>query len=150
MQAINTIKNLRSAILKMTDELTIEQLNTIPEGFSNNIIWNLAHIVAAQQTVCYSRSGLPTFVEDSFITAYKPGTKPEGYVDENEVSAIKALLLSTIEQLEKDYTEGIFKVYTTVTTRYGVLLASVEDGISFIPFHDGFHMGYILALKRLI
>ena len=150
MDAIDTIINLRTAILKMTEELTIEQLNTIPAGFGNNIIWNLAHIVAAQQSVCYTRSGLPTLVDENFISAYKPGTKPEGYVEENKVSAIKALLTSTIDQLKSDYAKGIFNSYSSVTTRYGVVLGSVEDGINFIPFHDGFHMGYILALKRLL
>lgn len=150
-KSIETTKTLRAGTLKLVEGLTVEQLNKIPAGFINNIIWNLGHMVAAQQGICYKRSGVETRIEESFFELYKPGTKPEGFVTENEVEEIKELLTSTIDQLEKDYnTALLFKEYPAFTTRYGVELASVEDAIDFLPFHDGLHMGYMMALKRAI
>ncbi len=150
IKAIQTLKTLRASTLKLVEGLTIEQLNKIPNGFTNNIMWNLGHLIAAQQGVCYTRAGLATPVDQNLIGPYKPGTKPESIVSENEVEEIKALLVATIDQLEADYNKGIFKEYPAFTTRYGVELASIEDAIDFLPFHDGLHMGYIMALKRAI
>ncbi|MDB4920841.1 DinB family protein [Mucilaginibacter sp.] len=149
-KAIETTKTLRASTLKLVEGLSVEQLNKIPAGFNNNIIWNLGHMVAAQQGLCYARLGVETRIEDSFFERYKPGTKPEAHVTEVEIEEIKALLVSTIDQLESDYNKDVFKEYPAFTTRYGVELACVEDAINFLPFHDGLHMGYMMALKRAI
>jgi hypothetical protein len=31
------------------DNYSLEQLNTIPAGMSNNLIWNIAHAIVSQQ-----------------------------------------------------------------------------------------------------
>jgi hypothetical protein len=35
---------------------TLEQLNKIPEGYNNNLIWNIAHVVVVQQMLVYKLS----------------------------------------------------------------------------------------------
>lgn len=52
------IINSRTAFIKLVDSLTIEQLNKIPDGYNNNIIWNFGHIVVSTQTLCYVRTGI--------------------------------------------------------------------------------------------
>lgn len=148
MKSIDIIRKLRECSLGIINELSLEELNHIPAGFNNNIAWNLGHMVAAQQGVCYKRAGLPIVVEESYFEKYKPGTIPGAPITQEELEEIKSLLFSTLDQLEKDYADGIFTNYGTFTTRYGVELASVEDAVDFLPFHDGFHMGYMLALRR--
>lgn len=56
---IEIIRKTRVKLLEMLSDLSTDQLNKIPAGFNNNIIWNLAHLVAAQQGICYLRAGLP-------------------------------------------------------------------------------------------
>ena len=150
MNAIDTIRKLRATTSTMIEGLTLEQLNKVPAGFSNNIIWNLGTMIAAQQGICYVRSGLPIVVDNDFFESYKSGSKPERSATAAEVEEIKSLLFSTLDRLEKDQAEGVFKDYTSVVTRYGVELTSVQDAVDFLPFHDGFHMAYLLALKRVI
>lgn len=147
---IETIRKTRAAVLNLISDLTIEELNEIPAGFNNNIIWNVAHLVAAQQGVCYFRAGLPLKIENRFFMAYKPESKPEGLVSAEELETIKALLFSTLDQLEEDYQASIFTNYTPWTTRYGVDIKNIDEAISFLPFHEGLHMGYIMALKRAV
>lgn len=144
------IRQTRKFLLTTIEELTTEQLNEIPEGFNNNIIWNLAHIVAAQQGVCYVRGGLKPVIDDQFFNAYKPDTKPTTYVDEAEIAKIKEWVVSTIDRLEQDYNSKIFEGYQSWTNRYGVEHRSIDDTLYFLPFHDGFHIGYITALKRVV
>jgi len=147
---IDNLRKTRAFLLQLVSELSLEQLNTIPQGFRNNIVWNLAHLVASQQGFCYSRAGLPQLVEESFYNAYKPGSAPENSASQAEVDEIKRLLLDTLDSLEKDYKKEVIKNYTPWTTRSQLLITSVDDAIDFMPFHEGMHTGYIMALKRVI
>ena len=57
--ALDRLLQTRKNFIELVEGLSIEELNTMPTGFSNNIIWNFAHTLAAQQIVCYKLSGLP-------------------------------------------------------------------------------------------
>ncbi|MEX8546903.1 MAG: DinB family protein [Mucilaginibacter sp.] len=137
-------------MLTLIENLNTEQLNQLPEGFNNNIIWNLAHLTAVQQALCYKRSGLQPIVQDKYVTPFLPGTKPDSFIDSNEVETIKSLLISSLDEFESDYKKGFFSTYTPVVTRYGVALDNIDDAVNFLPFHEGFHTAYIMALKRLV
>ena len=147
---IEIIRKTRSFLLKNLEDLATEQYNKIPEGFNNNIIWNLGHMIAAQQGVCYLRAGLASRVGEDIINSFKSGTKPERDFSEAKIENIKSLLFSTLDQLEEDYNNNIFGGYIAWSTRYGVELASIDDAINFLPFHEGLHSGCIGGLKRLV
>lgn len=149
-QQIENIKKVRLYLLDLVKDLSIEQLNHIPEGFNNNIIWNLAHIVAAQQGLCYVRAGLSPAMEDDLFQAYKSGSKPEGFVDAVKVAHIKHLFIPSLDQLLADYKKNLFIGYVPWNTRYNVELRSIDDAINFLPMHEGLHLGYIMALKRAV
>lgn len=142
------IRKTRESLLKMVDGLSIEQLNKIPEGFNNNVIWNIGHLIAAQQGICYKRAGFPAVIDEAFFDTYKSGTKPESVIDEAGFEHIKQLLVSTIDQLEVDYKNNAFANYTAWTTRYDVEISTIDQAITFLLFHEGLHTGYIQALKR--
>lgn len=149
VKEIDNIRKTRNYILQSIETLSIEQLNKIPQGFNNNIIWNVGHLTAAQQGVCYTRAGVKPVVDEQYLAPFRPGTKPERLFDDGEVKTIKEILLSSLDLLEADYNSNIFSNYTTWTTRYGVTLSSIEDAIKFLNFHEGLHAGYIASLKKL-
>ena len=87
------VRQIRTAILNLISDMSIEELNQVPQGFNNNIIWNLAHLIAAQDNICYVRAGLPLKnIDQQYFDAYKPGTKPEKEVSAQQVEGIKTLL----------------------------------------------------------
>jgi hypothetical protein len=147
---LNCIRQPRLMILETLKAFSIEQLNEVPKGFNNNIIWNLGHMVAAQQGVCYKRCGLDTFVDDDFFQAYKPDSKPAGFVNADGYELIKSLLFTSLDQLKEDYQANKFINYSAFTTRYGIELTSIDSAISFLPFHEGLHIGYIMAMRKLV
>ncbi|MBA2611123.1 MAG: DinB family protein [Bacteroidetes bacterium] len=147
---IDTIKKTRSFLISLLEGLSLDQLNKIPSGFNNNIIWNLGHLIAAQQGLCYMRSGLKPRIEESFFLAYKTDSKPERDVTPEEFETMKKLLTETLDMLEADLQQNLFTNYNSVTTRYGVEIKNVDDAIKFLLFHEGLHCGYIMALKRMI
>ncbi len=148
--SIEIIRKTRVNVLDLVDGLSIKQLNKVPEGFNNNLIWNIGHLVAAQQNICYKRAGFPLVIDEAFFDTYKSGTKPEGDVDEAGFGHIKQLLASTIDRLELDYSKGIFTDYKAWTARYNFEISSIDEAITFLPFHEGLHTGYIIALKRAL
>src|SRR5574343_200648 len=104
-------KTSRSLYLNFLTSYSLEQLNKIPEGMNNNLIWNIGHIIAAQQGLVYRLSGLTPLVSETFINKYKNGSVPNGETTQEEVDEIKALLTSTLDQTLIDYEEGKFKNY---------------------------------------
>jgi hypothetical protein len=150
-QAIQFITEPRTKVIEILQELSLEQLNTVPTGFNNNIIWNAGHMIAAQQGICYKRAGVPAIIDEAFFETFKPGTKPERPFEAVEVENIVNLLSSTLTQLEADLQQpDKFTNYPTWTTRYGAELTSINDAVAFLPFHEGLHIGTILAMKRLV
>ena len=138
----------RKLLEKMLDTHNLDQLNTIPEGFSNNLIWNIAHVIVTQQLLTYKLSNLPLMVDDQMVDTYRKGTKVEGKVSQEEVEKIRALLFSTIDQTEKDLEANVFSKFEEYPTSTGFVLKSIKDAINFNNFHEGIHFGYILALKK--
>lgn len=147
---LDLLKNIRTFTLNTIEGLSTAQFNKIPQGYNNNIIWNVAHMVAAEQGVCYMRAGLPAVIPEHFYTAFKPGSKPEGPISEIQIMQIKELLLSSLVGLEADLIANKFENYKPWSTRYGVEMNSITDALNFLPFHEGMHLGYIMALKHLV
>lgn len=147
---IEILKLPRTHLLNFIGELSIEQLNKVPTGFNNNIIWNLGHIVAAQQGVCYRRAGLDTLVDPDFLKTYGADTKPERFIEATELEVIIELMQSTLDHLLTDYSNNLFSNYTPWLTRYGVHINNIDDAVKFLPFHEGLHSGYIWALRRVV
>lgn len=130
---------------------TLEELNAIPEGFNNNIIWNIGHSLATQQLLTYGLSGNTPEISMDFINRYKKGTKPEGDVSQEEVATIHTMLFTTLSKVRADYDSGIFKdfkEYTLSTT--GGTLSEIGHAIEFNNFHEGLHLGCCIQLSRLV
>jgi hypothetical protein len=140
----------RNIISKFLENHTLEQLNTIPEGFSNNLIWNIAHIVVVQQMLVYNLSGLPMMVSDEMAARYKRGTKPEHTVTQEEVDEIKTLLFPTLEQTKKDFADDIFKNYTEFTTMSGFNIKSAKAAMEFNIYHEAVHTGIMMQIRKFI
>ncbi len=149
-KAIDNLKKTRRFLLNIIEELSVEQLNEIPYGFNNNIIWNAAHLLATQQVFSYVRSGQQPFIDGQYIEHYKPGTKPEQFVAAEAIATIKILLTAAVDQIEKDYANNLFVNYESWSTRSGIVIDTIEDAMKFTVFHEGLHTGYIMALKRVI
>lgn len=133
------------------EELTLEQLNKIPNGFNNNIIWNIGHSIVTEQILVYKLSGLPLNISADLVAKYAKGTAPDGKATQADVDELKGLALSTIKQTKADRDNKVFKTFTEYTlSTTGNTLTNVEQAIEFALFHEGLHAGYILALLRVL
>ncbi|WP_338766102.1 DinB family protein [Bernardetia sp. ABR2-2B] len=146
------LKTTRTNFLNLLNEFSLEQINHIPKGFSNNLIWNFGHLVVTQQLLFYKLSGNKMYISDELVNKYRKGTKPEADASQAEVDELKKLAFDLIDKFEKDYSENksMFDSYTEYPTTYNYTLKNIEDTINFNNTHEGVHYGYALALRKAI
>lgn len=149
-ELLEITKTSRNMVSKLIQGYTLEQLNKVPEGFNNNLIWNVAHIVVTQQLLVYKLAGLPMMISDDLVEKYRKGTKTEHQATQEEVDEILVLLHQTIEQTEKDIEANLFQNFNEYPTSTGFVLKSNRDSMSFNNFHEGLHIGVIMAIRKLV
>jgi hypothetical protein len=143
-------KTSRKVYVKFIDTYTPEQLNKVPNGFNNNLIWNIGHIVVAQQTIIYKGANLLMYISDDLVNLYKSGTKPTRDILQAEIDELKILLTSLIEKTEADFAAGKFITYNERTTGTGFHLASIQDALEFNNYHEGIHLGYMMSIRKFV
>lgn len=144
------LRATRENALKIAANFSIEQLNKVPEGLNNNIIWNLGHMVVTQQLLVYGLSKLPMNVPAEWVAKYRKGTKPEGDISAEEYEQIKVAMLETIDQMQADFEKGIFKDFKTYPTSFGYTLNSAVDAAAFNTVHEAMHLGNLILMKKMV
>ena len=151
MQATFEInKSSRNLLFMFLENHSLEQLNKIPEGFSNNLIWNIGHIITVQQMLVYKLSGLPMIISDEVVDTYKKGTKPEREITQEEVNELKKMLFSTLELTKDDFENDIFDTYMEFTTGVGFTVKSAKSAMEFNNYHEALHTGIMMRIKKFI
>ncbi len=146
--SLELMRQTRINYLQLVKDLSIDQLNRIPDGFNNNLVWNYGHIVVTLPLLTYGLSGLPMPVDTRFVNLYRRGTRPETEIDEAEWKLLQDVSEQTIIQVGQDYQAGLFEEYKSYTTTFGYALTSVEEAIQFAPVHEGLHLGYAMAMIK--
>lgn len=145
------IKVSRALLISMVDGLSAEEFNLVPDGYNNNIAWNLGHILVSTEGLCYKRTGVDPNKQIPLFPKYSKGTKPESFITIEEIEEIKKALLSSIDALEADYNTGIFTTITAYATdTYKHTMHTIEEVIACTLAHDNYHIGYVSALKKSI
>ncbi|MGY3054957.1 hypothetical protein ACVWYG_003166 [Pedobacter sp. UYEF25] len=146
------IVSTRSSFIRLIDSLTDEQLNKIPAGCSNNIIWNFGHIVVTTELLCYVRTGvLKDASSIKYSEFYKKDTRPTYTVSAEEIAELKTMALTSIEKIKEDYANGAFSAMVPfATATYGAVMNNPEELLITTVGHDNMHLGYALAIKKLL
>lgn len=153
MGAIDNILQARNMILKITDGISEEKMFLIPRGFNNNLYWNLGHVSATMALLTYKLSGLSLPLEEQFILSFGKGSSPSSWADKSKIptiSELKQILKDLPMQIQKDLHEKEFTNFKAYETSAGISLQNINDALEFVFFHDGLHIGYMLAQKRVL
>lgn len=146
----DVLRKSRELVLKELEGLSMGDIHKIPEGFKNNIAWNVAHLVVTQQLLHYKFSGLNCLCPDDLIEAHRKGTFPTKTFTEEEFEEVKDLLIGLPDTLQEDFEAGIFKTYNEYPTSTGFVLNSIENAVAFNNFHEGIHYGVIRSIKKFL
>ncbi|MCE2963428.1 MAG: DinB family protein [Chitinophagales bacterium] len=146
--ALQTRRNFQSIL----ESSSIAELNAIPIGFNNNVVWNIGHIVATMDILFYTLNGLIPKLDSSFIESYRKGTKPAEMFNQAMVDTLNLNLISQLERIEIDVKEGIFpqNLPKAYTTSYNFELKTLDDIIRFNQVHEALHMGIVMSLRKFV
>ncbi|KXX71723.1 DinB family protein [Flammeovirga sp. SJP92] len=147
---LNTTRKLRKRFIEFINQFSTEELNSIPVGYNNNIIWNFGHAIVTHQLLTYGLSGLTPPMDKKWIQMFRKGSKPERSLSEDEVNELKYLALYLLEKLDEDQVAGIFRKYESYVTGLGVRIHTVAEAVEFNNVHEGVHLGYALSLKKAL
>ena len=150
IQLINNLRKTRTYVLDLIKELSLEKLNIVPHGFNNNIIWNVGHLVAAQQTICYVRGGKSITIPEEFFNNFKPGSRPERFFQSDEEDEVKKLLFTSLDILEKDLQQNRFEPFIPWVTRTGININNISEALIYMHHHEGLHTGIIYSMKKMV
>lgn len=148
---IARIRNAREYLLQLIHRLSLEDLNKIPEGFDNNIIWNIGHLISAQQSICYLRAKVRPTVDSDILRAFQPGSTPQKLLSITEITSLKTVFVKSIDDFAQDFSNDLFDEYRPwVAQPYGMKVDNIVDAMDFLMYHEGLHTGYVMAMKRSI
>jgi len=149
-QQFELLRATRNNLLVELESNSAEDLFHIPESFNNHILWHIIHVLVSQQVLCYLLSQNPPRISMEMIGRFKNGTKPTGEVDAALIEFARTHLLKTVDQLEADYEQGLFKTYSPRDLSYGFRLECIEDGICYNNTHEAMHYGQLKMIKKAI
>jgi DinB superfamily len=150
-EVIKATEGVRSQYTKILEAYSIEQINTIPPGFNNNLLWNVGHAIAVQQMIVYGLAGQDYMLDKAHVLQFKRGTKPEFYYDQSFVDLIKDQLLTSMRDLRNDIEEGQkFATYANPFTAANYTVHDLGSALVFNLFHESMHLGHMQRIVSFL
>ncbi|MFD2288019.1 hypothetical protein GJU39_17285 [Pedobacter petrophilus] len=143
-EKINELKENRLGLISIVKNLSIAQLNEIPAGYANNIIWNLGHILVTPAHHLFPGMENLLPVGEKYINSYSDGTKPTTNIGETEINEIIAYLPLSLDSLLQAHDAGLF------TEDKGFGKRAFEGALDFLSFHERMHFSRIRAILAAI
>ena len=142
-QALTLLRRTRETILRTTADLSKEQLHHIPEGFGNNILWNMGHLVVSQQFLTYRLAGLPMNVSEDWWARFAEGSSPRDWQGSIDIDELRERSLELVDRTVRDWEQGLFadlppgQTKFPYATSFGGELTSVLEALHYNIFHEG-------------
>ncbi len=130
--------------------LSEAQVREVPDGISNNILWNLGHILYYEAVFLYGNSGQPLPVPDSYETFFKAGSSPADWTETPDVAEVVERYKTQAGQSASDFAAGKFDAFKPMKINDQVTLDSLEEALTFHVFHEGVHVGRMGTLAKLV
>lgn len=145
---------VRAQTLKAVEGISEETADLVPEGFRNNIRWNLGHIYVVLERFAFHYIGLPQQLPSGFKERYEFGTSPVDSTVTGPIPTLPELAVLLSEQQDRirealagRLNEKLEQPYTTST---GITLETPHQFLGFSLYHEGMHFSVIKLYKRLL
>ncbi|MGE9310834.1 DinB family protein [Niabella sp. CJ426] len=139
---LTQLEELRAILLSDTAQLTIQQVNHIPLGFNNNIIWNMGHLLVISEDILYGSIEANRPLHEFEIMGFKRGTKPGRDIDSKTITSIRESLAATAPSFRKLMDHASL---AHPELQYDDLIRSIVSKVSlgFLIFHEKMHISAI-------
>lgn len=143
----NQLETYRKELLETVEMMTDEQAEIIPDGFNNNIRWNLGHLYLDQFLWIEALTKEVSPISKQFNQWFGFGTTPANFTEETPSShELKELLSAQPQELLEKYRNELDKEYPPIDMG----MHTIEQVLIRTIFHEGMHLQAINDLKRFI
>ncbi|GIN37088.1 MULTISPECIES: DinB family protein [Heyndrickxia] len=143
----NQLKSYRSYILDVLENVTKEEADIVPNGFNNNIRWNMGHIYLDQYLWIHALTKDKLVEIEPLQTWFGFGTSPTQFTSETpSYEELKCLLKKQPSDIKETYGERLEEEFPP--TEMG--MHTIEQVLIRTIFHEGMHLQAILDLKKCI
>ncbi len=147
---LEQMKEVREYLLMSSRALTTEQLLCVPEGFRNNILWNVGHVITDNCTMLYPQCGHEFPLPNHYLGWFEPGTSPDTWTDPPSLKEILDAGERTKDKLIEDCEAGRMESYAPMKLDDGIVLTNIASAIAHCNTHEAIHLGVVLALRKLV
>jgi uncharacterized damage-inducible protein DinB len=137
----------RSRTVKWIEALDFRIVDVMPTNFINTIHWHLGHILLVQDRVTLRLMGGGIGFPETYTDWFANGTKPADW--QTEPPAVEVLLQELKEQTDRLQKQISGKLADKLTLPL-FELETLEEALNYSFYHEGIHLGYMMALKRAI
>ncbi|HLR42291.1 MAG TPA: DinB family protein [Pseudogracilibacillus sp.] len=137
---------VRKITLSELDGITEEQADIIPEGFRNNIRWNLGHIYTLQNSLLAHNAGMDLTTPKHYEALFSPGTKPADW--EGDLPSLTEIIEKLTDQ-PAQIKEALSGKLDEPAIKPFIKQNNVGQILTFTFYHEGLHISTIKAFKAL-
>ncbi|WP_219837659.1 DinB family protein [Paenibacillus sp. R14(2021)] len=145
---------IRAQTLLAMEGMTEELVNRFPDGFRNNIHWQLGHIYFVTEYMTLSQLNLPMNLPEGFVERFGSGKGPLDYpasLPNATFPELKSLLTEQLDRIRKQYPlDRLNESVDPINTSTGLSLVTPEQSLRYNMYHEGFHAGVLSTYKRIL
>lgn len=141
---------LRHVTLHTVKDLSETEACIIPEGFNNNILWNLGHIYSAQEQFAFHFAEEPMELPEGFSDLFKMGSKPADWtVQPPTLPELLGLLKDQPSRIRERLINRLGEEVPHPFSIPGLSLKTIGQLLTFNLYHEGVHVQAIRMLQKI-
>lgn len=143
---LDQLKAYRGYILKLARETSEDEAEITPNGFNNNIRWNLGHVYTEQYMWLKTLTNEEVPVPEAFDHWFGFGSSPANFTAETpSLEELKTLLKEQLPEIKDTFGDRLEEEFEP-TENWG--LRTIEQVLMYTLFHEGMHIQTILDIKK--
>lgn len=141
------IETYRSEVVDVVKNMTKEEAEIIPNGFNNNIRWNLGHIYLDQYLWIQSLTKKNLEVTEQFNFWFGFGASPNNFTFETpSLDKLLVLLQKQPIKIKEAYSDMLEIEFPPIEMG----MCTIEQVLIRTIFHEGLHLQRIIDIKKCI
>ncbi|MFT4415908.1 DinB family protein [Fredinandcohnia humi] len=143
----NQLNEYRNHLLDLIENVTEEMADIVPEGFTNNIRWNLGHVFLDQYLWIQHLTKEPIVIPEGYSEWFGFGTSPRDWnSNPPSLEELKTLLSGQIQNIRETYGERLEEEFPETESGMHTIAQVLVRTI----FHEGLHIAAVQSIRRFL
>ncbi|MFP7253957.1 DinB family protein [Terribacillus goriensis] len=144
---LGQMRTYRMELLQLAKSFTEEEADIIPQGFRNNVRWNLGHVFLDQYLWIQALTKEEAPIPNDFKDWFSYGTTTADFTDNTPTfTDLISLLQTQPDQIFEMYADRMDEEYQAIDMG----METIEQVLVRTIFHEGMHLQAILDIKKAL